>query len=382
MSNKPTGTTRRSAIKTIGALGAAAAIGTSGTSEAAAPASEDRAAGFARELQLRIQQTPLVDTHEHLPDEDERLRGQQMACDDWALLFSHYANDDWISAGMSDETHRQLLARNVDPATKWQLLAPFWPAVKNTGYSRAVRIAIRELYGIDQLDAAAIGRLQDGYESMRKAGFYRKILVDLAKIESCQVNSLGNTPFKESKQPTLLMQDLSILGMHMGPDIKRFAPPTGKKVQDLADWHEVIGWWFDKYALYAVAVKSQAAYSRGLDFDQVPAEQAAAVFKKVLASDPILPQEKKLLEDHLFWYAVRKATEFKLPVKLHTGYYAGQNNMLLDRLSHNPGSAANLCRRAPDTRFVFMHICYPYYEELLAVAKHYANAYIDMCWSW
>ena len=29
-----------------------------------------------------------------------------------------------------------------------------------------------------------------------------------------------------------------------------------------------------------------------------------------------------------------------------------------------------------------MHICYPYYEELLSVAKHYTNAYIDMCWSW
>jgi predicted TIM-barrel fold metal-dependent hydrolase len=29
-----------------------------------------------------------------------------------------------------------------------------------------------------------------------------------------------------------------------------------------------------------------------------------------------------------------------------------------------------------------MHICYPYYEEILSVAKHYTNAYIDMCWSW
>ena len=56
--------------------------------------------------------------------------------------------------------------------------------------------------------------------------------------------------------------------------------------------------------------------------------------------------------------------------------------MPLDRLIHNPGSAADLCRKAPDTRFVFMHICYPYYEELLAVAKQYTNAYVDMCWSW
>ena len=36
----------------------------------------------------------------------------------------------------------------------------------------------------------------------------------------------------------------------------------------------------------------------------------------------------------------------------------------------------------PTARFVFMHICYPYYEELLAVAKQYTNAYVDMCWSW
>ena len=29
-----------------------------------------------------------------------------------------------------------------------------------------------------------------------------------------------------------------------------------------------------------------------------------------------------------------------------------------------------------------MHICYPYYEELLAVAKQWTNAHVDMCWSW
>ena len=85
---------------------------------------------------------------------------------------------------------------------------------------------------------------------------------------------------------------------------------------------------------------------------------------------------------HLFWYAVDQATAHGLPVKLHTGYYAGQNSMPLSRLRLNAGSAAELCRLSPDTKFVFMHICYPYYEELLAVAKQYTNAYVDMCWSW
>ena len=61
---------------------------------------------------------------------------------------------------------------------------------------------------------------------------------------------------------------------------------------------------------------------------------------------------------------------------------SGENFMPLARLKQNARSACDLCRAAPESRFVFMHICYPYYEELIAVAKHYANAYIDMCWSW
>jgi predicted TIM-barrel fold metal-dependent hydrolase len=29
-----------------------------------------------------------------------------------------------------------------------------------------------------------------------------------------------------------------------------------------------------------------------------------------------------------------------------------------------------------------MHIDYPFYEDLIAVAKHYTNCYVDMCWAW
>ena len=119
-----------------------------------------------------------------------------------------------------------------------------------------------------------------------------------------------------------------------------------------------------------------------IDYKPTPAEKVAEVFRKKAKSQSVGPEDQKALEDHLFWYAVRKATENKLPVKLHTGYYAGQNGMPLSRLLHNPGSACDLCRAAPDACFVFMHICYPYYEELIAVAKQYTNAYVDMCWSW
>ncbi len=31
---------------------------------------------------------------------------------------------------------------------------------------------------------------------------------------------------------------------------------------------------------------------------------------------------------------------------------------------------------------MLFHIGYPYYEEMLSIAKHFPNANIDMCWAW
>jgi predicted TIM-barrel fold metal-dependent hydrolase len=303
-------------------------------------------------------------------------------CDDWAVLFSHYLDSDLVSAGMPRADRARFLSPEVDPADKWKLLAPHWPSVRHTGYARAVQLAIRELYGVDELSAQTVARVQAGYERVRRPGFYGRILEELAGIESCQVNCLTGEPFKRSAMPMLLMQDLSIAGMFMGPNLAAYAGPAGIRVTALADWHRVIEWWFDHTARYAVAVKTQHAYNRDLDHARVPAEAVEGIFQKVLQKDPVNAGERRQLEDHLFWHAVDLATRHGLPVKLHTGYYAGENSMPLARVRANAGSAAELCRLSPATKFVFMHICYPFYEEILAVAKQWTNATVDMCWSW
>ncbi|HNS21400.1 MAG TPA: amidohydrolase family protein [Sedimentisphaerales bacterium] len=379
---------RRDTLQGIGALGTAGLLASLGGAPAAAspeaPRGVPNSARANPAIVEKVFRTPLIDTHEHLPEEKERLEAASRPrgeADDWSLLLSHYLDSDLAVAGMPGETYDRFFSAKTDPADKWKLLAPYWPAVKNTGYGQAVRIAIRRLYDVDDLSPDTVKKVQTGFEKTCRAGFYRRILCDLAKIESCQVNNLGE-PFRETEMPALLMQDLSILGMYAGPNLDAYAKPAEIEVGSLADWHRVIDWWFDKYGKYAVAVKSQDAYHRDIDYEQVPAEKVEGVFKKRLAKESLTGAEKKSLEDHLFWQAVQKATEHKLPVKLHTGYYAGHNYMPLGRLQRNAGSVTDLCRRAPETRFVFMHICYPYYEELLAAAKHYANAYVDMCWSW
>jgi len=380
---------RRTALKEISTIGAAFAMLAQDSSPAMPASPGSGSSGSppdARKLiSERVRQTSLIDTHEHLTEERERLQvaySRWLPCDDWALLFSHYLDSDFLTAGMPKGDMERFVSPKVDPLEKWQLIAPYWPAVRNTGYAQAVRIAIQELYSVDDLTEQSVASVQRGYEQVRRRGFYKYILQDSAKIESCQINRIMGEPFMLSEMPTVLMYDLGIVGMFAGPDFQQYAPPTGIEVRTLADWHRVIDWWFDRYSKYAVAVKSQNAYNRDIDYVRVPAEEAEPVFKKAVQKDPITNEERKRLEDHLFWYAVDRATADHLPVKLHTGYYAGHNWMPLSRLRLNAGSVTELCRLAPDTQFVFMHLCYPYYEELLAVAKHWTNAHVDMCWSW
>ena len=375
---------RRQTLMGLGAVGASAILGAEsgyGKGKADVSGSSD-----VREVIFeKVFSTPFVDTHEHLIEEKERLQGvshPRVRSDDWTMLFSHYIDSDMRVAGMPGGAMDRFFSPKVDPVDKWKVLESYWLAVKNTGYGQAVRLAIRELYDVDELSAATVRKVQAGYEKVRRRGFYKRILQDTAKIESCQVNCLS-APFMESAMPTLLMQDLSIVGMFAGGGgNEQFRQPTGIEVKSLGDWHKVVDWWFAKYGKYAVAVKSQNAYSRDIDYEQVPAKKVEGAFKKKLENHPLTGAERKGLEDHLFWYAVNKATEHNLPVKLHTGYYAGQNSMPLGRLINNPGSATELCRKGLNTRFVFMHICYPYYEEMIAIAKQWSNAYIDMCWSW
>jgi len=375
---------RRTSLKGFGALGATTLFG-DGAPAPALPATPPFGANdVLRAIRAKVWNTPFIDTHEHLIEERVRLADparRWVKCDDWSLLLSGYLASDLLAAGMPPTIHEQFYSDAADARRKWQLLEPYWPFVQHTGYAQAAQLSLRALYGVDKLAAGNVGQVQAGYEKLRAPGFYNRVLRDVSRIDSCQVNCLGR-PFQESELPTLLMQDLSIVGMFAGPGLEQFGKPTGINVASLSDWHAVIDWWFARYGTYAVAVKSQNAYSRDIDYEPTPAEQVEATFHQRLADKPVTPEECKRLEDHLFWYAVNKATEYDLPVKLHTGYYAGQNSMPLSRLINNAGSACELCRAAPATTFVFMHICYPYYEELLAVAKHYTNAYVDMCWSW
>lgn len=377
-----TGLTRRQVV-TRSSLAAASLLAAGSTPASAA----EPAAGRRDELWKTIASTSFADSHEHLVEEQSRTGWSKpeglLPCADWALLFSHYLNSDLRVAGMPGRDYERFTSPEASDSEKWRMLAPHWPAVRHTGYGRSVALTIERLYGVRELSEKTVPQVAERFRALVKPGFYANVLKEHAGVDTCQVNSL-QAIFMESKQPQLLLQDLSIVafGAFSSSNWTRLTDAGGTKATDLQGWHRVIDHYFEKYGPYAVAVKTQTAYSRRLDFADVPAETAAPIFGRLVHQEPVTPEERKAFDDHIFWYCVRCATARGLPVKLHTGYYAGQDGMPLERVQANPADVAELLRRSRDTTFVLMHIGYPYQEAMLSLAKHYSNAVIDMCWAW
>ena len=334
-----------------------------------------------------VEQTPFVDTHEHLWEESTRLeikagRKPQMPASDFGMLMCHYSDSDLKVAGMSGEDHKKLVGYELSPREKWRLVSPYYERCRHTGYQRCIRESVRRLFGEDDIRADNCETISARLADAVRPGYYRRVLKDVANIEYAQVNSAEKAVFMETAQPDLLTQDLSTMALCTPPDVPTVSQRANREVRTLEDWHAVIDWCFATFGPRAIAAKNQAAYIRRLDYENVSAETAAPLFERLVQAKPLAPPEQKAIQDHLFHYCLGKAAAYHLPVKLHTGYYARWHSMPLERLRQNAGDLCPVFLAHPDVKFVLMHIDYPYQDEAIALAKHYANVYVDMCWAW
>ena len=339
----------------------------------------------------QVNRTPFVDTHEHLFEESKRLAALDpdftdqlpVGAPDFGLLFKNYAHSDLQSSGMKRESIDKLFEFEISPADKWKLLEPWYCKTRHTGYMQAIRETVRLLYDEDDLRADNAQSISDRIRDAIEPGYYRKILRETAGVEYAQVHSLDAPVFMETQDPELLCQDIVFQNLSTDLDLDAVIGPEDGEVHGLSDFHDVIDRYFATYGPRAIAVKDPCAYRRRLDFAIVSSREAAPLFARFVKNkNDLSPAELKALGDHLFHFCVERATEYGLPVKLHTGYMAHTGQMPLHRVRRNASDLCELLQIHPKTRFVIMHIMYPYQDEAIVLAKHYPNAFIDLCWAW
>ena len=323
----------------------------------------------------------VADTHEHLLSEREWVEAGPG--DVLADLFENYAAFDLVSAGADPAAVRALADADGDPQERWSAVAGAWDAVRFTGFGEAVRIQAREVYGIDELSAEAMVRAGPKLEAMRRPGQRLALLRDRAKLDHVQVDDFCWDCGVDASGPGFFFYDLSWARLSGGKvEPEPLEEATGASVGDLASLRRALEGVWDRHGGEAVALKTQHAYSRTLHWQARSDADAEAALRVVLREGPeAAPLAARLcLGDWCLARGVELASERGLPVKIHTGLMARNNRMPLHEL--RPGLLCPLLRAYPDARFVLMHIGYPFGDELIALAKHYANVHADLCWAW
>ncbi|HET6453200.1 MAG TPA: amidohydrolase family protein [Armatimonadota bacterium] len=328
-----------------------------------------------RRISGEVDKITIIDTHEHLTLPSDLAKAEKL---DFGRLFIHYAKCDLISAGMPVEDMGKVIEPNSGWSVeqKWQALKPYYERSWNTGYCECLRIAIRDIYGIEDFSDDTVEGLSAKIDAVERRSWTRTVF-DRAGIEVAMLNGNAAPVYHRERYPDLFLYDMTddFSALARIPEMRE---ETGLPIDSLDSFLHAIDWYFDKFADEACALKIGRAYDRTLFFDDVEAPDAFRVFERFL-KEPLRKNEIQPLEDFIVHYCLEKCAEHDLPVKFHTGLQEGNGN---DIKNSRAGLMTNLFLKYPKTRFDIFHISWPYTEELTAICKNFPNVYIDFCWAW
>ena len=331
------------------------------------------------DLAHHIQSIRLVDTHEHMRREDDWVENGPDILQD---LFGNYVPADLVTAGASPEAMRDLMDASKDIASRFEGIREAWEATQFTGYGEAVSLIAKHIYGLDELTGAGLASA-DNLKTLRSPGKRYHILHDVANLDHIQTDDFSWPCTPDTSGPDFFLYDLSWATFcNAQIDPSAIHAETGVEVSDLTSLKRGMEAIFAKHAGCAIAVKSQHAYNRTLNWIERSDAEASDALNTVLTqpASEIDEATRLCLGDWCWARGVELTIEHNLPFKIHTGYYAGNDRMPVRRIS--AGNMCALFARYLDAKFVLMHIAYPYNDELVALAKHYRNIWVDFCWAW
>jgi hypothetical protein len=343
---------------------------------AAAPAA--RQSTIHAKIAAAVGRIRLIDSHEHLPPEADRLKRPPS-------LFSllHYVSSDMWADGLAREESERVLGNpSVPLEQQWALVAPHWANVRTTAYGRSLLRAVRDLYGIDDISGSTYAALSKRVAEASRPGVYDRILGEKAGIDIsiCDIGP-GGARLDPSRFRAVLRLD-HFLVVPQGLAIAQ--QQQGGVFSTLADWEAALEQAFVKAREAGfVGIKSGIAYDRSLSVAAVERPEAEALFLRAAERrekpGPADWSRDRPLQDYMFGRIADLCAKYDLPLQIHTGFFYDTWRNVAQT---NPSLLAPFVIRHKGTRFVLMHAGYPYGSELLAMAKNLPNVTVDMCWTY
>jgi len=333
---------------------------------------------FEERITSAVNEIRIIDTHEHLATEEQRIQSSDRI--DFTYLFRHYAKEDLISASNNEDKGLiDIIYNNELPLfDRWELLKPFYKALRGTGYGRVPLIAARDLYGISDINESTIEELSSKIQEASKPGLYEHVLKEKAKID-LSIQDMGRQNFdKKFYRRVERFSQFALISS--GSEIRNFGNQYNTTINSMSDYLKLLRETFIAGVNSGmIGVKTGAAYVRILKFDNVSKEKGEEVFQSLLNNSNVCTDDIKAVQDYLMHRMLDLVDEFDLPMQIHTGLLAGNGNIINNS---NPTHLTNLFFEYPNVDFILFHASYPYGGELGTLAKNFPNVFIDMCWAY
>jgi len=330
-------------------------------------------------LHEHISEIHIIDTHEHIPDEAVAIGRKKSLFS----FFEHYVSSDLVSAGMTHEALEAMCdeTNDLSLAERWNLLAPYWPYARTTGYGRAMIGYMHDLFGIVDINKDSYEELSARIASAQRPGWHREVLRDRARIDKAIVTTWPGEPVRSDRDLLLSAPIFDHYAtVSTRAELQALENEAGQSIQTLPQLMRAQEAAVDRMASDgAVAVKVFLAYQRPLLFERVEQAQAGRVFDRIWLSQArdLAFEDVKPLQDFMTRRLIGLAAERHLPIQIHTGMQEGNGNHLANA---RPTLLTNLFLEFADARFDVFHAGYPYWRETGVLAKYFTNVYADLAW--
>jgi predicted TIM-barrel fold metal-dependent hydrolase len=331
------------------------------------------------ELRAYAGALPVVDCHDH-------AASIEPVTDILAHLAATYLRHDLISASCEADIERVRDA-SLPLDERWVLFERAWRRTRFSGYGLNVRMAVEKVFGEKEITLESARRMQAKLPLFADERTYyalfdqARIAARVAHIDWAVDELVGGThEFLKGQRLAIGLAQFHHLTARA--DVEKVEALSGRRVRSLEDYLAACRAVFEaQRSLGAVAFKDNSAYTRSLAFRSPRHAAAEEAFNRLLA-DPLHtaaydPWDNPL-SDYLFHSFMQIARDFDVPVQIHTGHVAGNDN---DVAKANAALLRPLVAVHRDVRFDLFHGNWPYSGDLLFLVKNYPNVTMDLCWA-
>jgi len=324
----------------------------------------ETAAGLYRDLETLT----IIDAHEHLPTESDRLKQPV----DALTLFSHYCRGDLAASGLSQERNNFIFS-DAPLAERWAAFKPYYQKIANTAYVRAAHIAMEKFYGQHELRDDNLETITAAMRSANTPGLYKRILRDTCHIETCLVNV---DPFTEKDADGLLTPVCRLPWLSWGGSftqlLEAYRGMLPREIVCVEDLQEAVRLCVRGIKRHGGVGCKMFVFSMGKP-DMAVARSVFETARRDADFAKNLPHANPLT-DVLFDTAFDEMRIQGLVAAVHTGYWGDFRKL-------NPSGVIDMADRHPDLAFDVYHLGYPYVREAILLGKTRGNVYLNMCWT-